>query len=280
MTDLLSSDLFAMLELLAPAFCAGLVVSMTHVPLGQEVLRRGIIFIDLAIAQIAALGVVIGSVVFHIEGGIMSALLALSFAVAGSLVFGWLGHKVPKFQEAFIGCAFVLSASLILLVLAGDPHGGEEMQGVLAGQILWVAWQQVLVTLMVSIGVLFVWWRFVARYPALFYILFPVSITFAVQMVGVYLVFASLIIPALASVPFARSSSGEISKRGRLMVGYLLAVFSVGSGLVFSVITDLPAGPVLVCWYVVCGGIMSLIHHIYQQNGSGIDGGLISDREM
>ena len=236
-----------MLGLLAPAFFAGLAVAATHVPLGQEVLKRGIIFIDLAIAQIAALGVVVGGVLFHAEGGSLSFILALLFALAGSALFGWLERTAPKYQEAFIGCAFVISASLILLLLAGDPHGGEEIQGLMAGQILWVSWKQVLLATLVYAGVLLAWFQFQGKRALLFYALFPVTITLSVQLVGVYLVFASLIIPALGAVRFSESK--------QLAVGYAIAVVSILTGLALSVAADLPAGPTLVCVYAIAAAM-------------------------
>ena len=88
--SLLSAD---MLGLIAPAFAVGIIVSAIHVPLGHEVLRRGIIFIDLAIAQIAALGVVFGKVIFHVEEELWSFILALVFALGGSGLFAWLEKK-------------------------------------------------------------------------------------------------------------------------------------------------------------------------------------------
>lgn len=235
---------FEMLGLLAPAFCAGLLVAATHVPLGQEVLQRGIIFIDLAIAQIAALGVVVAHVAFDLDYGMVPLVIALLFAVTGGLLFAWLERKTPHLQEAFIGSAFVVSASLILLVLAGDPHGGEQMQGILAGQILWVGWPHIMMTAAVYIVVLLLWFGVPAQRGILFYIVFPVTVTLAVQMVGVYLVFASLILPALGTVGI---------KRGRLLQGYGLAFSAVTAGLIVSALADLPAGPVLVCSYALMG---------------------------
>lgn len=246
---------FEMLGLLAPAFCAGLVVAVTHVPLGQEVLKRGIIFIDLAIAQIAALGVIVGNVVFHAEQGVVPIILALLFALAGGGLFGWLERKAPKSQEAFIGCAFVLSASLILLLLAGDPHGGEEVEGLLAGQILWVSWKQVAVTAVLYAAILSLWFRFQAKREILFYALFPVTVTLSVQLIGVYLVFASLIIPALGAAHFER----------KLKAGYIIAFLAITGGLILSVTSDLPAGPLLVCTYAITSGVAYFVkrrtHH-------------------
>ncbi|HPF77803.1 MAG TPA: metal ABC transporter permease [Alphaproteobacteria bacterium] len=240
----MSGQSLEMLGLLAPAFFAGLVVASTHVPLGQEVLKRGIIFIDLAIAQIAALGVVVGSVIFHAEDSIFSFIMALIFALGGSGIFSWLEKKAPKFQEPFIGCAFVISASVILLLLAGDPHGGEEVEGLLAGQILWVGWHQVGITALVYAAILFFWIGFQEKRAVIFYILFPVMITLSVQLVGVYLVFASLIFPALAVVRI---------NHYKVISGVLISVFAYFLGLLSSYLFDLPAGPAIVVSLALTG---------------------------
>lgn len=235
-----------MLELLAPAFAAGLVVAATHVPLGQEVLRRGIIFIDLAIAQIAALGVVFAAVIFHADHGFLPSLFAFAFALAGSALFAWLAKKAsPRYQEAFIGSSFVISASLVLLLLAGHPHGGEEMESLLAGQILWTGWGQVTATALVYAVVLVLWFGLPQRRELLFFALFPVAVTLSVQLVGVYLVFASLILPALGAACF--------TPERRIAAGYAIAFITVTGGLLASVAADLPAGPVLVCAYAITG---------------------------
>lgn len=234
-----------MLGLIAPAFAAGIIVSAIHVPLGQEVLRRGIIFIDLAIAQIAALGVVVAKTVFHIEDGLWPFTLALAFALGGSFLFAWLEKKTPKHQEAFIGCAFVTSASIILMILASDPHGGEEVEGLLAGQILWVGWNQIGYTATIYAAALAAWFRFPQWRRILFYGLFPVVVTLSVQLVGVYLVFASLIMPALGAA--------KIKKGLQLAGGYAIALLAMSAGLAVSIISDLPAGPVLVCTLAATG---------------------------
>ncbi|QQG37482.1 MAG: metal ABC transporter permease [Micavibrio aeruginosavorus] len=228
-----------MLGLMAPALTAGVMVSALHVPLGQEVLRRGIIFIDLAIAQIAALGVVIGKTLLHVEEGWEVFIPAIGFALGGSFLFAWLEKRVPEHQEALIGCAFVLAASLILILLANDPHGGEAVEGLLAGQILWVDWMQIGQTALVYAASLTAWFLLPHRRRVLFYGLFPVVVTLSVQLVGVYLVFASLIMPALGAARF----------RGRhqLAGGYFISFSALGLGLLFSVVADLPAGPTLVC---------------------------------
>ena len=239
-----------MLGILAPAFIAGLIVASTHVPLGQEVLKRGIIFIDLAVAQIAALGVVFAHVIFQAENDILSVLLALAFALAAGGAFALLEKKAPQQLEAIIGSAFVVSASLTILLLTHDPHGGEHMQDMLAGQVLWVDWPQLAITGLIYAVLLGIWFSLKQKREQLFYMIFPIAITLSVQLVGVYLVFASLIIPALGTVIYKDGT--------RLLIGYLIAALSFACGLMVSTWYDLPSGPVIVCAYPVFALFLSL----------------------
>lgn len=223
--------------LIAPALAAGLLVAATHVPLGREVLRRGIVFLDLAVAQIAALGVVIASLWLG-WNGLAGQATAFICALVAALIFSRLEGKGQATQEAVIGCSFVLAASAAMLVFAGDPHGGEEISNLMAGQILWVNWQQIGVMAAVYVPVLsIILYRpdWAGRW---FYILFALCITLSVQMVGVYLVFASLILPALA-----------VGQGGSLIKAYIVAGVAVSGGLIVSVLSDLPSGPVMVCAY-------------------------------
>lgn len=239
-----------MLGLLAPALIAGLIVASTHVPLGQEVLKRGIIFIDLAIAQIAALGIVVSHVLFQVDYGIYPTLSALFFALAAGGAFAALEKIAPKQLEALIGSAFVLSASIAILLLAKDPHGGEHMQDMLAGQILWVDWPQLFITAVIYAVLLLAWFNFTPHRSRLFYIIFPVAITLSVQLVGVYLVFASLIIPALGTAQFKGTK--------RLLLGYIIAVSAFAGGLYLSTLYDMPSGPVIVCCYPAIALLMRI----------------------
>ncbi len=248
----MSLELFSggMPGLIAPALAAGLVVAATHVPLGREVLKRGIIFLDLAVAQVAGLGVVAAKSLFG-WNGIGEQAAAFSCALAAAFIFSWLEKKGQTFQEAFIGCAFVMAASLAIIVFAGDPHSGEEISNLMAGQILWVRWHHIgLIALLYAPVVAFILLRpqNVARF---FYPVFALCVTLSVQMVGVYLVFASLILPALASANLP-------GKKG-LLTGYAVAFIAVAGGLVLSVLTDLPSGPVVVCSYAMAAvGITAL----------------------
>ena len=136
--------LSAELSILVPAFLAGLLVLATHVPLGRLVLERGIVFIDLAIAQVAGLGVVAADVMgWEPQGWSVqfSAAIAALLAAIGLL---WSERRIPAVQEAVIGVVFVVSASAELILLSFNPHGAEHLKDLLVGQILWVEPRQLL----------------------------------------------------------------------------------------------------------------------------------------
>ncbi|MEK8018333.1 MAG: metal ABC transporter permease [Candidatus Parabeggiatoa sp.] len=228
------------LSILGPAFLAGLLVVSTHIPLGQEVLARGIIFIDLAIAQIAGLGVIAAHSFGWETHGWEVQLAAISAALAGALVLNWTEKQWPDVQEAVIGVLFVLAASAGILLLSNNPHGGEQLKELLVGQILWVNLSNLLPILILYSVVLGIWFSLRARLGRIgFYLLFAVIVTASVQLIGVYLVFATLIIPALAT----RHIQAQLA---RLFMGYGLGILGYIIGLVLSALFDLPTGAVIV----------------------------------
>lgn len=232
-----------LLSIVAPALAASLLVVAIHVPLGLEVLKRGIIFIDLATAQIAGLGAVAAILYLeHPEGLAGTAAVSLSaFAAAllSAMFFNWVERNLPNLQEALIGCTFVLAASMALLILANHPQGGEEIRDLLAGQILWVDWTQIGLMAAIYIPILVAWFRFRGRLGSFgFYVIFALAVTVSVQVVGVYLVFASLIFPALGA---------RLQRPGKkLPTAYGFAAAGITLGLVTSVLSDTPTGPTLV----------------------------------
>src|ERR1700704_417814 len=145
--------------IIVPAFLAGLLVLITHVPLGAQVLKRGIVFIDLAIAQIAALGVIVAGMTALDPQGWPVQVAAGGAALLGALLLTWTEKRWPEVQEAQIGVLFVLAATGGILLLAHNPHGGEHMRDLLAGQILWVSYEQLLmpaiVTALIGMALLF-----------------------------------------------------------------------------------------------------------------------------
>lgn len=224
-------------SILGPAFIAGLLVLASHVPLGQEVLRRGIIFIDLAIAQVAGLGIIAAYRFGWQTHGWEVQLVAVSSALLAALVLSWLEKHYQQFQEALIGVTFILAASASVLLLADNPHGGESLKDLLVGQILWITWDQLLPTALVTGFILLIYLNFRQRLNHLgFYLLFALAVTSSVQLVGIYLVFASLIIPAL----------GSAGHKKALLAGYIIGGSGYGLGLIASSLLDLPSGVVIV----------------------------------
>lgn len=237
-------------SILGPAFVAGLLVLATHVPLGREVLARGIIFIDLAVAQIAGLGVIAAHTFGGGEHPVAVQLSALAAAVGGALLLTWSEERFAEVQEALIGVSFVLAATLGILLLADNPHGGEQLKELLVGQILWVTTGMLVTAAVVSALVLAAWFGLgAARLGRTgFYLLFAVVVTFSVQLVGVYLVFASLIIPALAT----RALDGWRGVRA----GWALGAAAYAVGLAASAVFDLPTGALIVWALAVLGAML------------------------
>lgn len=227
------------LSILWPAFLAGLLVLSTHVPLGVQVLARGIVFIDLAIAQVAGLGVTVADALGFEPQGWRVQGAAVAAALLGALLLTWSEKKWPEVQEALIGVLFVVAACIELLVLANNPHGGEHLKDLLVGQILWVSPEALMPVALLYAGALAVWFGFRQWLGQIgFYVLFALVVTQSVQLVGIYLVFASLIIPALAARLFPEA--------WRLGVGYGVGIAAYAGGLVASSLFDLPTGAAIV----------------------------------
>lgn len=220
-----------------PAIVAGMLVIITHVPLGQVVLKREVIFLDLAIAQAAAFGVTLAQVLHIPSYSIFWHSMAVLSAVLIAALFQYLDFKKVRYLEAWIGCSFVLTASMGLWLVSSSPHAAEHLKEILMGQILWVTPQNLWVTLIyyaAAVGIWVVWRR-------QFYIIFALCITASVQLVGVYLVFATLILPALA-ISALRVSNAYL----KLFIGYLLSLLAYLIGIGFSHFGDWPASPMII----------------------------------
>jgi zinc/manganese transport system permease protein len=241
------------ISILGPAFIAGLLVLATHVPLGMQVLDRGIVFIDLAIAQIAGIGVIAADVMGWESGehAIAVQASAVGAALLGALLLNWTEHRWPQIQEALIGVLFVVASCIGILLLAGNPHGGEHLKDLLVGQILWVSTTQLGAMALLTVVVLAGWFGFARRLGRLaFYLLFALAVTASVQLVGVYLVFSSLIVPALAT--------RHLGKR-RIWVAYAMGAAAYAIGLFLSALGDWPSGAVIVLVMAVLGIVTSSI---------------------
>jgi zinc/manganese transport system permease protein len=232
--------------ILGPALIAGLLVLATHVPLGMQVLDRGIVFIDLAIAQIAGLGVIAADTFGLPEGGVAVQAAAVSAALLGAWLLTWTEKRAAQQQEALIGVMFILAACAGILMLSGNPHGGEHLKDLLVGQILWVNTTQLLwlggLSVVLLMALAFGRVDKLGRFG--FYGAFALAVTASVQLVGVYLVFSSLIIPALAT----RAHTGK----RRIGIAYGIGVAGYALGLALSALFDLPSGAVIVWTLAAC----------------------------
>ncbi len=238
-------------EILLPAFLTGLLVLATHVPLGKFVLDRGIVFIDLAIAQVAGLGVVVADFLGFEPSGwsVQASAVAAALASAGFLI--WTEKRLPALQEAVIGIVFVVAASAEIVLLSYNPHGAENLKDLLVGQILWVVPSDLIpVAILYAIILAFIGFVDLKKRRPLFYILFALTVTASVQLVGVFLVFASLIVPAL-------TFQGMATKHP-LVWAYALGLGGYVLGLIASAFFDVPTGAAIVCALALLASLVGI----------------------
>lgn len=262
------------LAIMAAPFAVCLVLMGIHTYLGVHVLARQVIFVDLALAQVAALGAAVASVVGLEAGGQAAYALSLTFALLGAGLFAITRTRRRHVsQEAVIGIAYAVAAAAAILVMARLPHGAEEIKAVLVGSILWVSWDQVLITaaLYAVIGVLHWMWRErlltisydpdeaarrgyrIRLWDFLFYATFGVVVTRSVHIAGVLLVFCFLIVPALGASLFANAL------RSRLVIGWLMGTLVSMIGCTLSYLWDLPTGAVIVCTFGGALGALAMV---------------------
>lgn len=250
-----------MIELLALPFLACLVLTLMHVHLGLHVLARGVIFVDLALAQVAALGLTVALLAGHSLQGEGAYGYALAFALGGAVLFALTrtrGRAVP--QEAVIGIVYAVSAALAVIVLDRAPQGGEHIKQLLVGSILTVSVRDVAVLAGLYSAIGLVHWllrrplaevsfdpegaaragRVLVLWDVFFYASFALVVTSSVRVAGVLLVFAYLVVPAAIASLFVHSL------RARLALGWALGVAASAAGLWASWAWDLPTGATLV----------------------------------
>ena len=236
------------LNILLPAFIAGLLVLATHIPFGMKVLERGVIFADLAVAQIAGLGVILAALLGLTEHPMLVQVIAAASALCGAGLLAWIENRLADVKEACIGLTFVLAASGGILLMSHDVHAGEHLKDLLVGQILWVSTNQLIATAVLTAALLVLWqWSKLKNYNLGFYGLFALAVTASVQLVGVYLVFASLIVPALATY--------RVSRR-RTRYAFAIGIAGYAVGLLLSAWLDLPSGATVV-WAMAASGVVA-----------------------
>jgi zinc/manganese transport system permease protein len=248
-----------MIELLALPFLACLVLTGIHAYLGLHVLARGVIFVDLALAQVAALGITVALLAGHAPGSAAAYWYALVFAVGGGLLFAVSRvRRAPIPQEAVIGIVYAVSAAVTVLVVDRAPQGAERIKQLLVGSILTVTAGDVatLAALYAAVGLVHALARRpllaisfapaettgprVIAWDALFYASFAVVVTSSVRLAGVLLVFSYLVVPAAIAALLV----GGIG--ARLLVGWLVGAVVSAAGLAAAWRWDLPTGAAIV----------------------------------
>jgi zinc/manganese transport system permease protein len=262
------------LDIIWPAFLAGLLVLATHVPLGKLVLERGIVFIDLAIAQVAGLGVVAADFLGLEPDGWSVQVSAVAAALLSAGLLIWTERRLGQWQEAIIGVVFVVAASAEIILLGFNPHGAEHLKDLLVGQILWVVpGELVPVAVLYAVVLAFAVMIDLGRQRIVFYALFAVTVTASVQLVGVFLVFTSLIVPALAAK--------ILGVRRPLAFAYGMGVAGYVIGLLASAFVDLPTGAAIVCALalLLTGAVLAAaVRHQPSQPAPVPDGNVAPDR--
>ena len=259
-----------MLQLMAAPLVACVLLSAIHGYLGIHVVRRGVIFVDIALAQMAALGAAMGEII-HIEPESYKAyILSLGFTFAGAIILA-LVRRFERWipSEAFIGVLYVVGAALVILIMDRAPHGVEHVKELMVGQILWVQWGGVLLEVIVYglVGLLLIWAhktfyaiscgngdgklsnRTVFLFDVLFYTLFGTVVTISVRVAGVLLVFTYLVVPAIIAALFLDGF------KKRFFFAWILGSLISLIGVSVSYIFDFPTGAAIVA---CAGGILVL----------------------
>lgn len=260
---------------LLPAFAACLVLTGIHTYLGIHVISRGVIFVDIALAQIAALGMTVAFLIGLPPESEAAYFFALGFTFLGALFFAYFREKrIP--QEAIIGVSFAVSSALAILAADKIPHGSEHLKYILSGNILWVTWPQIVKTAIIYALLGLLHYLFRARFllvstnpseaerrglrlwlwDLLFYISFGLVITSSVQIGGILLVFSFLIVPALCSMLFFDSL------KGRILLGWLIGLVTSVGGIAASYFWDLPTGPTIVAGFGLALGSSLVVRRV------------------
>ncbi|HXT72152.1 MAG TPA: metal ABC transporter permease [Vicinamibacterales bacterium] len=266
-----------LLEFLAAPIAAALVVAGIHAYLGLHVVERGVIFVDLSLAQIASLGATIAVLVPALGGDPHSPgvyWMSLAFTLVGALIFAMVKGQEAKIpQEAIIGISYAVASAAVIVAMSKAPGESEHLRDMLVGNILSVQWPEVWTTaalyaligafhfvfrhrfLEISVspekaaarGVAVRWWDF------LFYASFGFVVTRSVAVAGVLLVFCYLIVPSVGGMLF----SSRIGPR--LAIGWAMAGVVSVLGMYFSVLFDLPTGATIVCTFGLALVVMALV---------------------
>lgn len=257
-------------EMMAAPLVMALVLVAMHSHLGFHVVKRGVIFVDIALAQVAAFGVALALLMGWEVGSDRTWAVALISTFLGAWLISHTRARRPGVpQEAYIGIIYVVFSAAMLLVLTQVPHGGEEIRHLLVGAILWTSWHTLLKTAILYAvlgGLMWLWRRpllristdpegaqregmNLRRWDLIFYAILGTVVTSSVQIAGVLLVFTLLVVPTVMGLRLF-----DDMRRGFL---YTLGVgvFAVVLGSAASYVLDLPTGAAIVCAFGLVMGV-------------------------
>ncbi len=271
-------------DIMAPAFFECLILVGIHSYLGLHVIKRKVIFVDLALAQVAALGTTVGFLFGILPGTSGAYWFSLGFAILGAAIFSLLRFRHEKIpQEAVIGLVYALAAATAILVIDKAPHGAEHIKDLLTGSILWVKWTTIRNAAIVyaAVGLFHYIFRdkflLISDHPEeayrrglsvrfwdfLFYVSFGIVITHSVGTAGVLLVFVFLVVPAITSIMI----TDVLWKQ--LAIGWSMGLVVSVLGLYISYIADLPSGPTVVAFYGAMLLLVALILFVVKAPSRG-----------
>lgn len=265
------------LKIMIPAFAECLVLVGIHSYLGLHVIKRKVIFVDLALAQIAALGATVGFLFGMDPTSRAAFIFSMVFTFLGAAVFAITRlrrDRVP--QEAIIGLVYALAAAVAILVIDKSPHGAEHIKDLLTGTILWVKWPEIITSAVAYslVGLFHYLLRhrfiritedpegafkegtWVRLWDFLFYLSFGFVITFSVRTAGVLLVFVFLVAPAISAVLLTDRW------RSQLVIGWGMGTVVTMVALYLSYALDLPSGPTVVSFYGLVLVIVALLAYM------------------
>ena len=274
----------SMLSFLAPCFAASLILAGIHAYLGVHVVERGVIFVDLSLAQIAALGATIALLLPFSNGDPHAPFvywISLAFTFMGAFVFSTIRSKHGRIpQEAIIGICYAVASAAAILAMSKATSESEHLKDMLVGNILAVSWSEVAKTAVLygAIGAFHYVFRHkflaismshdkaeasglnVKFWDFLFYASFGFVVTSSVSIAGVLLVFSYLIVPSVAAMLYADS----IGKR--LAIGWTMGTVVSALGVFLSLKADLPTGATIVCTFGLVLIIMAAVRPLIQRN--------------
>jgi zinc/manganese transport system permease protein len=276
-------DLTTILQFLAAPFVASLILTGIHAYLGVHVVERGVIFVDLSLAQIAALGGTI-ALLLPITNGDPHApsvyWISLGFTFIGAAVFSTIrGHRARIPQEAIIGICYAVASAASILAMSKATSESEHLKDMLVGNILAVSWSEVGETALLYGAIGLFHWIFrknfllismnpreaaqrglsIRLWDFLFYASFGFVVTSSVAIAGVLLVFCYLIVPSVAAMLY----SDHVGRR--LAIGWTMGTVVSALGVYLSLMLDLPTGATIVCTFGLVLAVMAIVRPLIQR---------------